>query len=220
VIPDQPDDPYELAPQPEAPARRPPRPAPAPRTPQPLDYRAPRPPGDRGPTPLDYRPPAPLDDSEKLRNLYMPVGILAAGLIIELFAAYFRSPTMRAASVDMMLTLVVRTVIMMVAMLIAARVRQIDLGSLPLALLKLAAVAVGPSAVLVLLWPVFAVIPSGCYVIPVGLLVELAIFIGLIYTLLGAFFDLDESDTWYCVMVMFIVWVAAYFGLSALAMYV
>src|SRR5688572_33315624 len=97
-MPDQADDSYELAPQAEPPATRPPRPAPAPRTPQPLDYRAPRPPGDRGPAPLDYRPPVPLDDSEKLRNLYMPVGILAAGLVIELFAAYLRSPTMRAAS--------------------------------------------------------------------------------------------------------------------------
>ena len=32
-------------------------------------------------------------------------------------------------------------------------------------------------------------------------------------------FDLDESDTWYCVMVMFVVWLAAYYGLMALAAY-
>lgn len=234
--PDQESDPYELAPEQKLPAARdhrtqagklpgaPPAPgAPAPRSahspnpPDPgaahaLNYRASKTSGDAA-RPLDYRAPQPADDTETIRNLYMPLGFLAAGLAIELVAAYLRSPTIRMASVDLSLTLIVRTAVMMVAMLIAARFRQIELGSLPLVLLKLAAVAVGPSGLMLLVQPLLWLIPLW------GGLIELVLLFALFYALLGAFFDLDESDTWYCVMVMFIVWVAYYFGVMAIEMY-
>ena len=210
MTPDRNDDPYDLAPEAEAPPVRPPRPATAPKPPEPLEYRSPAQSDNRTPKPLDYRAPQPADDTETIRNLYMPLAVLLAGLAIELVAAWLRSPTIRDASVDVTLTLVVRTILLVVAMLIAARFRGIDLGSLPLALLKLAAVAVGPSGLVLLLRPVL-------WIIPFGGLIELLILFALFYALLGAFFDLDESDTWYCVMVLFIVWVVAYFALSALS---
>jgi hypothetical protein len=225
VKPEQESDPYELAPETPAPARPPPRPAPPapassahspstsdPAAPHPLSYRTSKTAGD-APRPLDYRAPQPADDTETIRNLYMPLGFLVAGLLIELGAAYLRSPTIRMAAVDLSLTLIVRTGVMMVAMLIAARFRQIELGLLPVVLLKLAAVAVGPSGLMLLVQPMLWLIPLW------GGLIGLVLLFALFYALLGAFFDLDESDTWYCVMVMFIVWVAIYFGVMALAAY-
>jgi hypothetical protein len=204
------DDPHDLAQEAEASPVRPPRAATAPKAPEPLEYRSPARSDNRTPKPLDYRAPAPADDTETIRNLYMPLAILLAGLAIELIAAWLRSPTLRDAAVDVTLTLVVHTPILVVAMLIAARFRGIELGSLPLALLKLAALAVGPSGLVLLLRPFLGIIPFGG-------LIELLILLMLFYALLGAFFDLDESDTWYCVMIWFIVWVATYLGLSALA---
>ena len=68
----------------------------------------------------------------------------------------------------------------------------------------------GPSGLVLLLRPFLGIIPFGG-------LIELLILLVLFYALLGAFFDLDESDTWYCVMIWFIVWVATYLALWALA---
>ena len=197
---------YELAPEPESrPAARPAAPVTT------LD----------GPAPLAYRPPERADDGEVIRNLHLPLWLLAGGLVVELAMSYGRSPNLNDAAIGLLLGVLGRTVVMLVAMLIAARFRGIDLGSFPTAVLKLAAVAVGPSAVVTLLTPLLGTIPSlptafeG--VISLGWLLGLAVLFGLHYALIGALFDLDESDTWYCVMVMFIVGVAAHFARMALS---
>ena len=60
------------------------------------------------------------------------------------------------------------------------------------------------SALVAVLGPVFAFIPFG------GLIVWVVEFC-LYFALLGVFFDLDESDTWYCVCIIFMVSLAGYF---------
>jgi len=86
---------------------------------------------------------------------------------------------------------------------VAAKFRGIDLGKFGPAVLKLAAVSVAPGAVFDLFFPLLNIVPLG------GLIGGVGVFV-LYFALLGMFFDLDQSDTWYCVMVMFIVGVVFY----------
>jgi hypothetical protein len=67
---------------------------------------------------------------------------------------------------------------------------------------------VAPSAVVRLASPVLDFVPLGSLVGWIGEFV-------LYFALLGVLFDLDESDTWYCVCVIFLVRLAVYFMLLA-----
>jgi hypothetical protein len=89
-------------------------------------------------------------------------------------------------------------------MLIGAKFRGISLGRLPAALFKLAAIAVAPGAAAMLIGPALAWLP-----IVGGLAEPLCTFV-LQYTLLGLLFDLDESDTWYVMTILFILAIGLY----------
>jgi len=93
---------------------------------------------------------------------------------------------------------------------LAARLRGIELGQFWTVVLKLAAITVAPSAVVRLATPVLDFVPLGWIV---GFIAEFVLY----FALLGVLFDLDESDTWFCVWVLFLVRVAVYFALAALA---
>jgi predicted small integral membrane protein len=93
--------------------------------------------------------------------------------------------------------------VMLGAMLIAAKVRGIDLGKTYVSAYKLAAVAIAPAAVMEFVNPIAQFIPFGFII---SFVVEFALF----FALLGALFDMDESDTWYCVGVLFVTRVALY----------
>jgi hypothetical protein len=56
-----------------------------------------------------------------------------------------------------------------------------------------------------LLSPALAWLPFGGIVAAIGQVV-------LFFVLLGMFFDLDESDTWYCLAVVFVISVAVHLG--------
>jgi hypothetical protein len=88
--------------------------------------------------------------------------------------------------------------------LLAAKIRKIDIGSFWSAALRLAAIGVAPIAVTDLLWPLR-------YVMCLGGLLILGVQFVLYFALLGALFDLDQSDTWYCVLVIFLVYLGVYF---------
>lgn len=186
---------YDLAPEP--PAGKSVKPA-SPAQPETLAYRAPK------------DEVAPSADGDAIRNFHMPLWLLGGGVAIEVIAAFARQPSLEAALTEVGLGLIVSTLIMLTAMLLAARVRQIDLGPFWLAVFKLAAIAIAPSAALTVLTPFLNLIPFG------GLLGLVGTFV-LYFALVGALFDLDESDTWYCVMVMFLVGLGVYFGLLALS---
>ena len=71
---------------------------------------------------------------------------------------------------------------------------------------RLAAISVAPAAAADLLAPMFALIPLGGLVL---LVAQFAVY----FALIGALFDLDQNDTWYCVCVIFLVRLAVFFTL-------
>jgi len=149
---------------------------------------------------------------DKTIDFHLPLALLAAGVIIEVAAALLSARSrlgLGATLQPLGMHLILGTATMLIGVLIAARFRGIDLGKLPVALLKLAAICVAPGAAVTLLGPALRVIPF-------GFLIGLAGQFILYFALLGTLFKLDESDTWYCVCVIFIINVAVYFALLQL----
>jgi hypothetical protein len=150
---------------------------------------------------------------DKTIDFHLPLALIAAGTLIEVVAALIRggrsptgfTPHLTALGLD----LIGGTATMLVGVLIAVRFRGIELGKLPTALMKLAAICIAPGAAVTLLSPAFAVIPFGFILALIGQFV-------LYFALLGTLFKLDESDTWYCVCVIFVINVAIYFALLQL----
>jgi hypothetical protein len=140
----------------------------------------------------------------------MPLWLLAGGIVIEVIAAFIRLRDPQLALTHVGVNVVVGTLIMLVGMLLAARFRGIDLGSVPTAAFKLAAISVAPGAIMQLFYPVLLMIPL------LGFILALVAHFCLYFALLGALFDLDQEDTWYCVCVIFLIRLAVYFGLKAL----
>ena len=150
---------------------------------------------------------------DKTLDFHLPLVLIIAGTVIEVVAALIRGGRARGGFTPELtqlgLQLVVGTATMLVGVLIAVRFRGIELGKLPTAVLKLAAICIAPGAAFTLLSPALAVIPFG---ILVGLLGQFILY----FALLGTLFHMDESDTWYCVCVIFVINIALYFGLLAL----
>jgi hypothetical protein len=165
-----------------------------------LQYQNPR---TAAETPDEYFP-------DKTLDFHLPLALIAAATLIEVAAALIRGNRSPAGFTphltELGLHLVLGTATMLLGVLIAARFRGIALGKLPTAVMKLAAICIAPGAAVTLLSPAIAVIPFG------GLLALAGQFI-LYFALLGTLFHLDESDTWYCVCVIFIINVALYFML-------
>jgi hypothetical protein len=158
---------------------------------------------------LPYRTPKDdalgKSDPETIKNLYMPLWLLGGGVVINVVAALFRERgNLSAALITVGIQMTFGTVLMTLGLLLAAKPRGIALGRLPIALLKIAAISVAPAALVALFSPVLDHIPLGGLV---GWLGEFVFY----FALLGVFFDLDQSDTWYCVFVIFVIHVAVYF---------
>ena len=148
-------------------------------------------------------------DVDKIKNVNLPLGLLGGGVLIELLSAVIWTHHLGAAIVELTLDLTLGTAVMLGAMLIAAKVRGINLGKLGVAAYKLAAVSVAPVAALEFINPIARFIPFGWLI---GFIIEFILF----FALLGALFDLDESDTWYCVCIMFITRIGLFVALSAI----
>lgn len=165
------------------------------------------------PAPLAYRSPTTTaatkaSEPEAIRYLYMPLWLLGGGIVVELVAELWRARDWRVGLTVVGIEVILGTAILLVGVLLAARWRAIDLGSsLPRAAMKLAAISVAPGALATLLSPMLDRLPI------FGGLIGWAMSFVLYFALLGVFFDLDESDTWYCVWVIFLVRLALYFVL-------
>jgi hypothetical protein len=162
--------------------------------------------------PLGYR--APKDDkpatadTDRLKNFIWPISLLGGGLTIELIEALWRWHNwLFAVGINPALLiafeLAADNILMLVGIFIAARLRHFALGPFGPAILKLAAISVAPSAVIALFTPILMFIPFG------GLLGLIGEFI-LYFALIGLLFDLEESDTWFCVWTIFITRIAVY----------
>jgi hypothetical protein len=198
------DETYDLATDsaPRAP-HSPPRasgPHPASAAPRSLSYRS---------APVAQLPTTTPADPETLKNLHIPLALLAVGVLIEVIASLFREAAPADALTHVGIDLVGTTIFMLVGIFLAAKLRALDLGKFWLAVLKLAAISVAPAAALDLVSPALCHIPFGFIL---GWLGEFALY----FAFLGLLFDLDESDTWFCVWIIFLVRLAFYFAFAAL----
>jgi hypothetical protein len=192
------DEMYDIAPDPARPGKsdRPAAAKSAPVVPT-LSYQTPR-----------SAEPGNLDrgvDPELLKKRYAPLWLLCGGIVVEVISAYWRHPhDVQDAMIQLGIGLVGGTIVMLAGVLLAAKIRKIDIGSFGSAALRLAAIGVAPMAVGDLLWPLR-------YIICLGGLLILGVQFVLYFALLGALFDLDQSDTWYCVIIIFLVYLGVYF---------
>jgi len=147
-------------------------------------------------------------EPEAIRNFYMPLWLLGGGAAVKVISLAF-SHSMLSALIVIGVDILVGTSVMLIGVMIAAKLRQFDLGKFWLAVLKLAAISIAPSAAVALATPALNVIPGGFIL---GFIVEFIAY----FVLLGAFFHLDESDTWYCVSIIFLVHVGVYFLLRGM----
>jgi hypothetical protein len=191
-------------------------PAPAPPLPvlpvEAIDPEADEPPALEEPPELAYR--APQDDKtpadvETIKNLWMPLWLLGAGVAIEVVGAFVKARDIRIALADIGFNIIAGTAFMLVGVWLAARWREINLGDIRTAAFKLAAISVAPHAAVTLLSPVLDHVIFGS-------LIGFAVMFVAYFALLGALFDLDQSDTWYCICVIILVRLAVYFGLLAI----
>jgi hypothetical protein len=162
------------------------------------------------PPALAYRAPKdevrPTNDPEHIRNLYMPLWLLGGGVAIEIAGAFFKSRDFQAGLAEIGLQLIFATPLMLIGIILAAKARQIDLGqNFWTICLKLCAIAIAPGAIVTLLSPLLNHIPF------VGGLAGWVIMFCFYFALIGALFDLDQSDTWFCVCVIFLVRLFVYF---------
>jgi hypothetical protein len=165
------------------------------------------------PVVLSYRAPKndkalPLE-AEAIKDVYLPLGLLAGGVAIEILASIIWTHQVAATFAELGVDLTLGTAVMLGAMLIAAKIRGIHLGNLGVAAYKLAAISIAPVAIAEFIAPIARFIPFGWVLC---LVVEFVLF----FALLGALFDLDESDTWYCVWTMFFTRIAFYLLLTAM----
>jgi hypothetical protein len=162
------------------------------------------------PPALAYRAPKdevrPTNDPEHIKNLYMPLWLLGGGVAVEIAGAFFRSRNLQLGLAEIGLNLVFGTTLMLSGIILAAKARQIDLGqNFWTICLKLCAIAVAPGALVTLLSPVLNHVPL------VGGLAGWVIMFCFYFALIGALFDLDQSDTWFCICVIFLVRLFVYF---------
>ena len=157
------------------------------------------------------KPQAPTGqfDTEKLKNIQAPIALTAAGLVVLCISTCLQAGTtgLILALAAMGIQLIISTTLMLAAVFIVARQRGIQVGPLGSAILKLLAVALAPAAVM-------SILALALQFIPLGWVANGLIGFCLYFALLGLFFDLDQEDTWYCVMIIFLINVAVALGVK------
>lgn len=147
---------------------------------------------------------------DPIKDLYAPLWLIVGGVVVSLgFELLFnwrgKTPILKVLQ-SFGIEMIVYTAFLLVAVMIAAKIRGIALGRFPIALMKLCAISVAPHAIGILVAPLFIFIPFGSLLAAIG---EFAIW----FALLGALFDLDESDTWFITAVAFLMGVAFVIGM-------
>ena len=141
-----------------------------------------------------------LVDTETLKNQHIPLWLLGGGVVVESIAAFLAyGGDLSRVMGHIFGEIIGGTILMLVGVMLAAKFRGIQIGSFRSAILKLAAISVAPAAVGDLLFPITVLIPY------LGWIQVLIVRFVLYFALLGALFDLEESDTWYFVKVIFLI---------------
>lgn len=140
-------------------------------------------------------------DPDVLINRQIPVILVGAGLAIRFIYAWWAAPSSRLLPNvfgEVGLSLMLSTGLALVCVFAASYIRGFKMGSLGEAVLKLMAVSIAPSAAMLLL-------SVPLHFIPFGVLGVWGIGFCLYFALLGLFFDLDQEDTWLCVILIGVV---------------
>jgi hypothetical protein len=143
--------------------------------------------------------------ADPVKDLWMPLAFVAIGTVIEIALGFFG----RRGGVEGALAgghyvgvkLVVNTIAMLIAILILGKLRGISFGPMPTALLKLCGISIGPGAIGTLVGVMFSWMPLG---IVLGWIAGFVLY----FAAIGALFDLDQEDTWWCVVTIFVVKIA------------
>jgi hypothetical protein len=189
---------YDLAPESPAPQRAV-RPQAVPTARPTLDYRGPQKKENLGPT-----------DTETLKNFQLPLALLIVGMVVKIIGACITGHNIAMDAAYIGIDLVLGTAVTLAGVMLAAKIRGIQLGEFRFTLLKLAAICVFPSAAFLVCMIFLRFIPI------LGVLLGLGGEFMLYFALLGVFFDLEESDTWYVVFIIFLVNLGVYFALKSI----
>ncbi len=142
---------------------------------------------------------------DRVKDLYIPLALIGAGTVIEVAMAFFGRrggvDSAESAVLRVGIYMIINTVLMLVAIFAVAKLRDISFGPLPTAILKLCGISIGPGAIGSLAGFMLAWLPFG------GIVGWILGFV-LYFALIGALFDLDEPDTWWCVVTIFLTKVA------------
>lgn len=140
-----------------------------------------------------------------VRDFYAPMVLLAGGIVVEFGAGWLlsrgRSPMLLLRSVGE--EMVIGTAFLLVGVILASKLKGIAIGDFWLAVWKLCALSVSTAAVSTALMLPCQFLPFG------GLIAWLGGFIAY-FALLGFLFELDQEDTWFLIMVIFLVKLAAF----------
>jgi hypothetical protein len=165
---------------------------------------------------LDYakRSNSPVMDAyfpDRVKDLQAPVAFLLGGVVIEFVAGWFTARQAAAAGgvvagarvmgfamANVGTGMVFSTLIMLAAMGIASKCRNLSFGKFWTAVLKLSAISIGSTGV-------YTAANFFLGKIPFGFLLSWGVMFCMYFAMLGFFFDLDQEDTWYCVWVIFAV---------------
>lgn len=145
-------------------------------------------------------------DTEKFKNLHAPLALVAGGMLVFFLFTWHRvgASSLQSAMLSIWGEILLAIPLMFLGIFVVSRLQGFKLGPVHLAVLKLLAILIGPDAVMMLLsFPL--------EFIPLGFLVNWVIGLCLYFALFGVFFDLDQQDTWYCVITIMLVGIAANF---------
>jgi hypothetical protein len=144
-------------------------------------------------------------DVEILKTQTIPLWLLVGGIVVEIIASFIEDRhDLNAVAIHIAVEIVGGTVLMLAGVMLTAKIRGIEMGSFWSAALRVAAISVAPAAVGDILMPL-------AWIIPFGGLLQLGVQFVLYFALLGVLFDMDESDTWYCVTMIFLINLGIYF---------
>jgi hypothetical protein len=148
------------------------------------------------------------------KNLYLPIGLILLGLIIEYGQALYWTGDMvqglGAATLWVGVTVFVNTTVMLIGVFAAAKILDIGFGPFWTAILKLVAIAIGPGAI-------GGIISTAMGDDFVGNIAGGAVSLGLYWGLFSLLFSLDFSETLnLCFIIWAVRWLVSCFLMTAI----
>ena len=152
----------------------------------------------------------------KVIDLYAPLCVFGASVGIEsiaiLLAVNKTGLPASAFAGDVVIQMAFILICLSLGVFLCAKTYQIKLGPLPSALLKLLAISVAPGTAMDLMSVPLHFLPL------LGTVLNWLFGFILYFALLGVFFDMDQEDTWRCVMTIFFMRIMVLLGMNVVPM--